>query len=127
MASNRTITGTAMRNAAPHQNQSNSAPPTSGPSATPPDSDAAQMPIAVPRWCGCRNMLLSKAKVDGISVAPATPSTARAAMSMPVLVEYAASTDETANTPAPSRRSLRRPIRSPSTPMGTRKPAIMNP
>ena len=41
-----------------------------------------QTAIAVPRWRVSRNMLLIRASVDGISVAPAIPRTAREAISI---------------------------------------------
>jgi hypothetical protein len=41
----------------------------------------AHTPIAVARWRRSRNMLLINARVEGMRVAPATPSAARAAMS----------------------------------------------
>jgi hypothetical protein len=71
-------------------------------------------------------MLRINAIVDGISVAPATPSSARAAISMAGVVAYAASTEVTPNPVAPISSSRRRPMRSPSVPIVTRKPASMN-
>ncbi len=65
--------------------------------------------------------------MDGISVAPATPSAARATISMRALVENAAMMEVTPNAAAPIMSSLRRPTRSPSVPMVMRKPAIMKP
>lgn len=62
-------------------------PPTIGPAAMPSANMVAQTPIASARWCGFRNMLLISARVGGISVAPATPSAARAVISMVALVE----------------------------------------
>jgi hypothetical protein len=71
--------------------------------------------------------LLIRASVDGMSVAPAIPMAARATMSISGLVENAATTDETPNAAPPTISSFLRPIRSPSVPMVTRKPATMNP
>jgi hypothetical protein len=65
--------------------------------------------------------------VDGASVAPASPITARLAMSISALVENAASTEAMPNAAAPIRSSLRRPIRSPSVPIVMSDPATMNP
>ena len=121
------MTGTPSRNAEPHQKCSSSTPPTSGPTAMPPMKQVIQTPIATPRWWWSRNMLLISASVDGISVAPATPSSARAAISISALVEYAARTEASANAVPPIISSRRRPIRSPRVPMVTRKPAIMKP
>ena len=47
-------------------------------------------------------------------------------MSISGLVEYAATTEATPNAAAPISSSRRRPMRSPSVPIVTRKPAIMN-
>jgi hypothetical protein len=65
----------------------------------PPMKQLIQIPTATARWAGIRNMLLIRASVDGISVAPATPSSS----------------------------SRRRPTRSPRVPMVTSRPAIRNP
>jgi hypothetical protein len=51
--------------------------------------------IAVVRCCGSRNMLRINASVDGARVAPATPRSIRAAISIPAVVENAAGTDAT--------------------------------
>jgi hypothetical protein len=66
-------------------------------------------------------------RVEGARVAPATPSTARAAISIPGLAEKAASTEATPNAAAPASRSRRRPIRSPRAPMVISDPASVNP
>jgi hypothetical protein len=61
--------------------------------------------------------------VEGISIAPNTPSRARAATSWAAEVANAASS-ETAPKPAtPIISNLRRPIRSPRVPMVTSSPA----
>ncbi len=65
--------------------------------------------------------------VEGAIVAPATPITARLAMSISELVEKAASSDASAKPTAPASRSLRRPIRSPSEPIVMRRPATRKP
>lgn len=72
-------------------------------------------------------MLVISASVDGISVAPATPSSARARISVGGSGAYAAATDRTANAAAPVNSSRRRPIRSPSVPIVITNPATMNP
>ncbi len=72
-------------------------------------------------------MLRMSEKVEGASVAPATPSAARVAISIPALVENAASTEATPNTVAPIISSLRRPMRSPSVPMVMSEPATRKP
>ena len=65
--------------------------------------------------------------MDGISVAPATPSSARAAISIPALVANAAATEASANAAPPASSSRRRPMRSPSVPIVMSDPAIMKP
>jgi hypothetical protein len=72
-------------------------------------------------------MLRISDSVEGATVAPATPSRARAAISIPGVVEKAASTEAAANAPAPVRSSRRRPMRSPRVPMVTSDPATRNP
>ncbi len=86
-----------------------------------------QIPIAKVRWPASWNMLRISDRVDGISVAPATPSTARVAISISALVENAASTDATPKAAAPISSSRRRPIRSPRVPMVISDPAIRKP
>ena len=65
--------------------------------------------------------------VDGASVAPAMPSSARAAISICGLVENAASTDASANAAPPIISSRRRPMRSPSVPIVISAPATKKP
>jgi hypothetical protein len=72
-------------------------------------------------------MLKSRDRVDGATVAPATPMRARAAMSISALVANAAIIDVTLNPTAPISRSFRRPIRSPSVPMVMSDPATRKP
>jgi len=62
-----------------------------------PDRDR-QLPLT-----GIPDMLLSSESVDGIKVAPARPSSARAAISISALVAKAASTDAVRNS-VPGRR-----------------------
>jgi len=66
-------------------------------------------------------------RVDGASVAPATPSRALVAISIPALVENAARTDATPKAAAPIMSRRRRPIRSPRVPIEIRDPATTNP
>ena len=76
---------------------------------------------------GSGNSSVTRASADGMSVAPAIPSAARAAMSSSGVGANAAASDATPNAAAPTSRSRRRPMRSPSVPMVTRKPATRNP
>ena len=84
-------------------------------------------PIANVRCCGSWNMLRSSDSVDGASVAPATPSSARAAISISALVESAANSEARPKAAAPIRSRRRRPIRSPSVPIVISNPATMKP
>ena len=72
-------------------------------------------------------MLRISDSVDGASVALAIPSSARAAISIHVDVENAASTDAKPNAAAPIRSKRRRPIRSPRVPIVISDPAIRKP
>ena len=116
-----------MRKAAPHQNASSSTPPISGPMVMPPMKQLIQIAIAVPRARGSGNIVRISPSVEGMSVAPATPSSARVAISIAGPFENAAITEATPNAAAPMSSSRRRPMRSPSVPIVTRKPAIMKP
>ena len=84
-------------------------------------------PIANVRCCGSWNMLRISDSVDGASVAPATPSSARAAISISALVDSAANTEARPKAAAPIRSRRRRPIRSPSVPIVISNPATMKP
>jgi hypothetical protein len=126
-ASSRIITGTAIRNTEPHQNQVSSTPPISGPIAPPAEKEDIQTPIAKVRSFGSGNMLLIRDSVDGASVAAEMPSSARAMISISAEVEKAARIDARPKKTAPISSNLRRPIRSPSVPIVSNAPAIMKP
>lgn len=85
--SSSTIAGTPSRNTDPHQKWSSMTPATSGPRAAPDMKQAIHTLIATARRRGSVNMLPIRPSVEGASVAPATPSSARAAMSIAALVE----------------------------------------
>ena len=123
----RSITGTASKNTEPHQNHSSSTPPSNGPTAPPAEKLEIHTPTASVRCRGSANMLRISDRVDGASVAPATPSTARAAISCSALREDAASTEAMPNAAAPASSSRRRPIRSPRVPIVTSSPATRKP
>ena len=101
-------------------------PATSGASTPPSAKLAVQTPIAVVRWRGSGNMTRIRASVEGMSVAPATPRSARAAISISGLVENAASSEAAPNAAAPISSSRRRPTRSPSAPIVISEPATRN-
>ena len=65
--------------------------------------------------------------VDGASVAPARPCSARATISISALVDMAARIDVAPKAAAPMSSTRRRPMRSPSVPMVTSAPATMKP
>jgi hypothetical protein len=73
------------------------------------------------------NKLPIKERVDGISVAPATPSAARAMINHNAWGANAAMTEATANAARPIISSRRRPIRSPNVPIVIKKPAMKKP
>ncbi len=127
MTSSRTITGMPIRKTEPHQNRSSSRPPTSGPSALPTVSAPIQTAIAVVRWALSWNIVRMSESVEGISVAPATPSSARAAISSSGVGANAATAETAAKQPAPTSSSRRRPVRSPRVPIVSSSPAMRNP
>ena len=87
----------------------------------------AQTPIANARCRASPNRLLIKDSVEGISVAPATPSSARATISHRAVGANAAKTEAAANAAIPIINSRRRPIRSPNVPIVIRNPAMRKP
>ncbi len=125
--SSRIMTGTLIRNTAPHQKYCRIRPPSSGPIAPPSEKAMIQTLIAVVRSRGSWNMLRINDSVDGASVAPAIPSSARDTISIVAVRENAASTDATAKNTAPSSSNRRRPMRSPSVPMVMSEPASRKP
>lgn len=76
------ITGRLIRKTEPHQKCSSRKPPTTGPTAVPAEAVAPQMPMARLRSRGSWKRLRIRASVAGIRVAPATPSSARATISI---------------------------------------------
>lgn len=120
------ITGRLIRKTDPHQKCSSRNPPTTGPTAAPAEAMAPQMPMASERSRGSLKRLRIRARVDGIKVAPATPSSARARIIISGLFAYALSTETAPNAVAPVSNSFLRPMRSPRLPMETRSPAMTN-
>ena len=94
-----------------------------GPSAEPAVKQDAQMAMASRRADASVKMLRISDRVDGISIAPNTPSSARAATSISAVGANAAPTDTTANPVAPIISRRRRPTRSPRLPMATSRAA----
>ncbi len=111
------------RKTEPHQKCSSSTPPTTGPRAAPAVAAAPQMPIAVARSRSSGKRVRISDSVDGMIVAPATPSSARARISQPAVGEYAASSEAAPNAVEPISSRRLRPIRSLSEPIETSSPA----
>ena len=121
------MTGTLIKNTAPHQKYSRIAPPSSGPIAPPSEKAMIQILIAVVRSRASRNMLRISESVDGARVAPAIPRSARETISMAALRENAARIDAAPKRTAPIKSSRRRPMRSPSVPIVMSEPASRKP
>ncbi len=96
-----------------HENPSTTAPPITGPRATPRPLMPDQMPRATPRR-PAGNASDSSVSVRGVTSAPPAPCTARAATSAPMLGASAAAAEPTVKTANPSANMRRRPKRSPS-------------
>ena len=88
------------------------APPTSGPIATPRPLTPPQTPNAMPRRAG-GTASESNVSVSGRTMAAPKPCTARAAISTSMLVDRAAAALATVNVASPMENIRRRPKRSP--------------
>ena len=103
------------------QRQSNavtSSPPSVGPAMVARPVTAPQTPNAAPRRSG-GNVMVTRARVCGISMAAPSPWTARKAMSQPAPGAKPHAADATVNTAIPATNMVRGPSRSPS------RPAVM--
>ncbi len=118
--------GTATRNTEPHQKRSSNHPPTTGPIAVPPETQAMIVPMATARCCRSRNIVAVSESVDGMSVAPAIPISALVRINISAFGAYAASTEIAPYAAAPISWSLRRPMRSPHAPTVINEPASRN-
>ena len=83
-------------------------PPSAGPKAPVIAVNPDQVPIALPRL-SASNEALSSAKLPGISKAPPTPWRARAAMSIPTLMDRPQIIEAAVNTTTPITNTRRRP------------------
>ncbi len=101
---------------------STTAPPTTGPSATPSPETPDQMPSASPRFSTAKASLSSVSE-SGVMTAPPRPWKARAAISASVLGASAAAAEESVKTPIPTANTRRLPNRSPSAAAVSRKTA----
>ena len=84
----------------------------SGPEATARPLTAPQIPYAIPRLAA-GTAAVSRVSVSGIMMAAPTPWTARAAISESMPGAMAAAADAPVKTVMPTRKSRRRPNRSP--------------
>ena len=92
-----TTTGTLMRNTEPHQKNSSSTPPTTGPSAAPAEATEAQMPMARARSRSSWKTWRTIDRVAGIISAAPTANPARAAISAAALGAKAAHSEARPN------------------------------
>ena len=111
----RAASGTLTRKTQRHEPSSTSPPPTNGPIAvaTPPSPD--QAPIARARSFGPKEAWII-ARLPGVSSAPPTPCSARAATRAHPVGARPHTKEARANHTTPTRKTRRRPYRSPSTP-----------
>jgi hypothetical protein len=107
--------GTTRTNTERHDAVSTRNPPRIGPPALVRAVAADHVPMARPR-SAFGNAALRSARLFGTSSALPTPCTARATMSCAAVVVSAAAADASARMPSPSRKSRRRPKRSPAEP-----------
>ena len=108
----RTATGTLSQKIACQFHPSMTAPPTSGPTATPRPEMPPQMPMARGRRSGA-TAPLRRARDSGMTPAAPSPWTARAAINWAGSTLSAASTDPTPKATMPTTNAVRRPKRSP--------------
>ena len=107
-----TATGTLIQKIASHEMPSTTAPPMTGPSATPSPETPPQIPIAIARRAA-GTAPASRVRDSGMIAAAPAPCTARAAMSISALVARADAMEASANTTMPATNTRRRPHRSP--------------
>ncbi len=100
-------------------------PPTTGPIATAAPVTAPNTPKAVPRSRPWKAWAKSASEVENI-IAPPTPCTARARLSISGVVDKPQMAEEAVNTISPSTNTRRRPIRSATDPAVSRKAASVS-
>ena len=118
-----TASGTLTRKIDDQPKCARRAPDSSGPTAAPAPLAPDQMAKAVVRSAGRRKRTETSASVDGVSRAAPTPVRARAATSMTVPRERAATTEQAPNRATPVVKVRLRPQRSTRLPATSRKPA----
>ncbi|CAM5358885.1 hypothetical protein SPURM210S_02364 [Streptomyces purpurascens] len=110
--------GTLTRKTEPHQKWSSSQPPRIGPSGMPSAEAADMTPMALPRSSG-PNSEGSTDSASGMTSAPPTPITARAATTQVTSPARVPATEPARKIPSPATSISRRPNRSPSSPAGS--------
>ena len=114
--------GTLMKKIHGQENACVSTPPSTRPTADPPDAIAAQTPSALPRSLPSENVVLMIASAAGEMNAAPRPWSARVPISQVELVARPFRSDATVKTTTPARNSRLRPSRSPARPPSRRKP-----
>ena len=107
--------GRLIRKIQRHDAESTSWPPTTGPSTVPMPPHAVQAPTACPR-SDSEKVRTITASAAGVSSAPESPCSARAATSASIVGAIAHSTEVTPNPITPATNTRRSPITSPSEP-----------
>ena len=99
-----------------------STPPASSPIDAPADATNEKTPIAFACSPGEGNIVTIIPRITAELSAPPTPCTNRAAISISGLAASPHSSEATVNTASPARKTVRRPIRSPSRPARSNSP-----
>ena len=107
--------GRLIRKIQRHDAESTSWPPTTGPSTVPMPPHAVHAPTAWPR-SDSANVRTITASAAGVSSAPETPCSARAATSSSIVGASAHSSEVTPKPATPATNTRRSPITSPSEP-----------
>ena len=99
-----------------------SRPPAIRPTAAPPMLMAAYTPIARLRGGPSGNVVVTRARAVGATIAPPTPCSARAASSHACEVANPPSSEATENRTMPAMKTRRRPRMSPARPPSSSRP-----
>ena len=108
MSSTAMASGTFIRKAARHETFSTRNPPRTGPRAVVTPESPDHVPMAFPRSSSLNEALII-AREPGTSIAPPTPCTARATISISGLVESPHHTEASVKTITPKEKMRRRP------------------
>ena len=99
-----------------------STPPASRPIEAPADATNEKTPIAFACSPGSGNIVTIIPRITAEASAPPTPWTKRAAISISGLTDSPHSSEARVKTARPARKTVRRPIRSPSRPASSSRP-----